>query len=62
MKQGLQQGLQQGEAAVLIRLLERKFGVLTEALRRRIERADAETLLIWSERTLVAQSPDEVLR
>ena len=62
LKQGLQQGLQQGEAAVLIRLMERKFGALTEAQRRRIEAADAETLLEWSERILTAQSPDEVLR
>ncbi|MDN5869886.1 MAG: DUF4351 domain-containing protein, partial [Nitrococcus sp.] len=61
-QQGLQQGLQQGEAAVLVRLLERKFGVLTESQRRRIETADAETLLSWSERILTAQSPDEVLR
>ncbi|MDN5870629.1 MAG: hypothetical protein L0H73_07930, partial [Nitrococcus sp.] len=37
LQQGLQQGKQQGEAAVLVRLLERKFGALTEAQRRRIE-------------------------
>ncbi|MCO6439692.1 MAG: DUF4351 domain-containing protein, partial [Nitrococcus mobilis] len=61
-QQGLEQGLQQGEAAVLIRQMERKFGALSEAQRRRIEAADAETLLTWSERILVAQSPDEVLR
>ncbi|MDN5870633.1 MAG: transposase [Nitrococcus sp.] len=34
----------------------------TYAQRRRIETADAETLLNWSERILVAQSPDAVLR
>ncbi|EAR23487.1 DUF4351 domain-containing protein [Nitrococcus mobilis] len=62
LQQGLEQGLQQGEAAVLIRQMERKFGALSEAQRRRIETADAETLLTWSERILVAQSPEEVLR
>lgn len=62
LEQGLEQGRRQGEAAVLIRLMERKFGLLTEDQRRRIEAADAETLLNWSECILVAQSPDEVLR
>ncbi|EAR23458.1 DUF4351 domain-containing protein [Nitrococcus mobilis] len=61
-ERGLKQGLQQGEAAVLIRQMERKFGALTEAQRRRIETADVETLLTWSERILVVQSPEEVLR
>jgi len=61
-EQGLQQGLQQGEAAVLIRLLERRFGELTDAQRQRIETADVETLLQWSERVLTAASVDDVLR
>jgi len=61
-QQGLQQGHQQGEAAVLIRLMERKFGALTGVQRARIESADVETLLDWSERILTAESPDEVLR
>ncbi|MDN5872553.1 MAG: hypothetical protein L0H73_17825 [Nitrococcus sp.] len=46
----------------MIRLLERKFGALTESQRRRIETANAETLLNWSERILVAQSTEEVVR
>lgn len=61
-QQGLQEGLQQGEAAVLIRQMERKFGPLTEAQRRRIEGADADTLLEWSENILTATRPEEVLR
>ena len=52
---------QQGEAKVITRLLERRFGPLPEEARRRIERADAETLLEWSERVLTAQSLEEVL-
>ncbi len=61
MQKGMQQGLQQGEARVLIRLLTRRFGELPEAFRRRIEEADAETLLVWSERVLTANSLDEVV-
>jgi predicted RNase H-like HicB family nuclease len=51
---GPTQGLQQGEAQMLLRLLERKFGEVLEAVRQRIEVADAETLLEWSERVLTA--------
>jgi hypothetical protein len=56
-----QQGLQQGEAKIITRLLERRFGPLPEEARRRIENADAETLLEWSDRVLTAQSLDQVL-
>ena len=34
----------------------------SDAVRQRIETADAETLLAWSERILTAQCLDEVLR
>jgi len=46
---------------VLVRLMERRFGALAPQLRRRIEQADAETLLRWSERVLTAASAEEVL-
>jgi len=59
-QEGLQQGLKQGEAKVITRLPERRFGPLPEAARRRIERTDAETLLEWSERVLSVQSLEEV--
>ena len=61
MQQGLQQGLLQGEAAVLLRLLTRKFGELPPEARRRIQSADAETLLLWSDRVLDAARLDDVL-
>jgi flagellar biosynthesis/type III secretory pathway protein FliH len=61
LEQGIEQGLQQGEAAVLLRLLERKFGTLPSEARQRIREADAETLLAWSERVLTACSLDEVV-
>jgi flagellar biosynthesis/type III secretory pathway protein FliH len=55
IQEGLQQGLQQGEAAIVLRLLERRFGALDETVRQRIQAADAETLLLWGERVLIVQ-------
>ena len=51
----------EGETAVLLRLMGRKYG--PEALaahRARVEQADAETLLEWAERVLLADTIDEV--
>ncbi|BAZ92978.1 uncharacterized protein FOKN1_0576 [Thiohalobacter thiocyanaticus] len=56
-----QQGMQQGEAQVLLRQMTRRFGPLPEPVRQRIETADAEQLLEWSERVLTAASAEEVL-
>jgi hypothetical protein len=61
MQQGLEQGLQRGEAQMLLRLLARKFGAVPEGVRRRIKGADAETLLVWSERVLTAERLEEVV-
>jgi hypothetical protein len=60
MQQGMLQGLKQGEAQVLLRQLTLKFGELAEADRQRIEQADVETLLLWSERILFADTLDKV--
>ena len=57
---GKTEGIQFGEAAVLLRLIELKFGTISERDRRRIESADAETLLKWSERVLSAESLNQV--
>ncbi|AGA31720.1 hypothetical protein TVNIR_0005 [Thioalkalivibrio nitratireducens DSM 14787] len=59
-EQGLEQGIGQGEARVLLRQLTLKFGPLPEPVRARIESADADTLLRWSERVLSADQLDEV--
>ncbi len=67
-QQGLQQGLQrgiergqvEGEAAVLVHQLLRKFGGLPAPHRDRIGHADSATLLRWAERVLTADTVDEV--
>ncbi len=58
--EGRLEGRLEGEAALLIRLLERKFPPLPESARQRIATADAETLLVWGERVLDANNLDEV--
>ena len=58
--EGRMEGRVEGEAAMLLRLLERKFHPLPESARQHIAAADAETLLVWAERVLDANSLDEV--
>ncbi|MCC7278878.1 MAG: hypothetical protein IT487_11265, partial [Chromatiaceae bacterium] len=41
--------------------LRLRFGDLPVAVQQRIEAADADTLLLWSERVLTAQTLEEVL-
>lgn len=40
---------------MLLRLLERRFGNVPKTYQTRITAADADTLLLWSERVLFAQ-------
>ncbi|MBT8419836.1 MAG: DUF4351 domain-containing protein [Gammaproteobacteria bacterium] len=52
---GLERGMRQGEAAVLSRQLQRKFGdKFTDVYRQRVDEADVDTLLDWSEQVLRA--------
>lgn len=60
IQQGLQQGLQQGECVVLERLLQRKFPQLPPQYLAMLHKADAETLLKWSEAILEAKSLAEI--
>ncbi|MCP4661369.1 MAG: hypothetical protein GY856_38695 [bacterium] len=46
---------QQGEAEVVLRLTERRFGPLDAATRRRIETAESDEILRWADRILTAQ-------
>lgn len=56
-----EEGRQQGEVLALMRVMHHRFGDIPEPARRRIESADAETLLEWLDRALVAASIDEVI-
>ena len=56
-------GMEKGEAAALLRQMERKFGSeVTAAHRERIEQADSETLLAWLDRILTAETAEEIFR
>lgn len=59
-QQWLEEGRQQGEARLLKRMVEQKFGTLTAADQARIHHADAEELLVWGERLLTARTLPEV--
>ncbi len=54
------EGRRQGETEVLLRQLRVRFGALPEDVTARINAADAETLLRWSERVLSASTLDAV--
>ncbi|MFZ1576435.1 MAG: transposase [Chromatiaceae bacterium] len=60
-QEGLEQGVQRGEARVLTALVRLRFGELPDAIQKRIEAADADTLLRWSERVLTAPTLGDVL-
>ncbi|WP_353570769.1 DUF4351 domain-containing protein [Candidatus Albibeggiatoa sp. nov. BB20] len=60
MQQGVQLGLLQGEQNLLLRLLTKRFGSLTEQLNNKIRQANLEQLELWSERILTASSIKEV--
>jgi predicted transposase YdaD len=60
-QKGRQEGRQEGEAALLLRLLERRFGALPGWARDRIAAADTLALEEWGLRVLDAASLDDVL-
>ena len=60
-QEGIQEGMQKGEVQLLLRLLHRKFGEVPVSVRQRIESADADLLLEWSDRLLTASTLDEVI-
>jgi len=59
-EEGREEGLQAGEAAVLRRQLESKFGSLDAVTQRRIAAADTEQLLLWAERVLTAEKIEDL--
>ncbi|WP_019589891.1 MULTISPECIES: Rpn family recombination-promoting nuclease/putative transposase [unclassified Thioalkalivibrio] len=60
-EEGREEGRKEGGEAVLLRLVEMRFGAeAAETHRARIEQADSETLLRWSERILTAKRPEDL--
>jgi hypothetical protein len=58
---GEQKGRPQGEAVLLLRLLERRFGMLLGWAMNRVLAADSAALETWSMRVLDAASVEEIL-
>lgn len=61
-RQGIEKGIVEGEAIFLMRMLENRFGPLSESYRDRIEHANSETLLLWGDRFHNAGSIEEIFR
>ena len=55
-QRGKDEGRVEGEAHVLVRLIEKRFGVVSPELRERIRAANVVTLEMWVERIL--EAPD----
>ena len=60
LENGVRKGREEGEAALLLRILERRFGPLPINVKHRIASTDAETLLVYGERVLDAKSLDDI--
>lgn len=60
-QEGEQKGRKLGEAALLLRLLERRFGALPDWVAGRVTAADTETLEEWGMRILDAASLEDVI-
>jgi predicted transposase YdaD len=58
MEKGMRKGIVQGEAALLLRQLERGFGPVSLPARQRI--ADADALLVYGERVLDAKNLEDI--
>ncbi len=62
MNEALARGIRQGESAVVIRLLEKRFGVLPDWVRERLGDAKEAEMMAWTERVSSAQSLDHVFK
>jgi hypothetical protein len=61
-QQYIEQGIQQGESAVLLRLVRQRFGdAVDPQIERRIAMASIEQLDIWTARVLSAATLAELL-
>ncbi|MBN9368078.1 MAG: DUF4351 domain-containing protein [Comamonadaceae bacterium] len=60
--QGRQEGRQEDEATVLLRLLTRRFGPLGALMTQRVRQASSAELEQWADNILDASTLDEVFR
>ena len=56
----LQEGHQEGLREVVLALLEEKFGPPDDPIRRLVEKANQEQILLWAKRILTASTQDEI--
>ncbi len=61
-EKGMQKGMQKGEVGILLRQMHLKFGKLDTEVLAKIELADEEQLLVWSEHILNAKTVEEVFQ
>ena len=59
-QKGLQEGLQKGALQLLIRQLEKKFGILPADVVAQLDCADEKQIIFWSERILTADSLSDI--
>ncbi len=60
IQQGIQRGIQRGQARLLARQLERRFGLLPDELRARLDQATNAELEAWADAVLSARTLAEV--
>ena len=58
----LEQGAQRGEAALLLRQAQRRFGRVPQSYKQRITQANADTLLELGEKILEAQTLKDLFK
>jgi hypothetical protein len=62
MTEALGRGVRQGKSAVVIRLLERRFGALPDWVGQKLGNATEAEIMAWAERVLSAQSLNDVFK
>ena len=62
IEQGRAEGIEKGQAGLLIRQLELRFGALPDAVHEQVRGASAAELETWAEAVLTADSLEEVMR
>jgi hypothetical protein len=59
---GIQKGILEGEKAILLRQLHRKFGIVPDSYQQRVEEAKSEELLEWADCVITARTLKEIFR